>query len=705
MRVWPGAPQPLGAHWDGEGVNFALFSAHARGVELCLFDRPDAKEASATIAFDERANDVWHAYLPDVRPGQLYGYRVYGPYAPERGHRFNPHKLLLDPYAKALSGPVRWSDANFGYRVGHPRADLTFDRRNDAAGMPKCVVVDTAFTWGDDRHPRTPWNASVLYELHLRGYTMRHPEVPGPSRGTFAGLGSPAVIRYLRDLGVTAVELLPVQAFLDDRHLLERGLRNYWGYNTLGFFAPDPRYLATGSLAEFKTCVHHLHDAGIEVILDVVYNHTAEGSELGPTLCFRGIDNAAYYRLVPGAPRYYMDSTGCGNSLNLRHPRVLQMVTDSLRFWVEEMHVDGFRFDLATTLAREDHGFDEHSGFLDAVRQDPVLSEVKLIAEPWDVGEGGYRLGGFPPGWAEWNDRYREVARRFWRGDFGMVGELASRLTGSAELFDQRGRRPWSSVNFVTAHDGFTLRDLVSYDRKHNEANGEENRDGTDDNQSWNCGVEGPTDVPEIRALRLRQSRNLLATLLLSQGTPMLLAGDEFGRSQRGNNNAYCHDDEISWIDWEGVDGEGQELLEFTRELVRLRRRHAPFHRNRFFARDAEHRDIRWLRADGREMTREDWEDGGSRTLAFLLSGEAGHYHLTEHGDPIRGDTFFVVLNAHDATVPHRMPGDDPERERWRVLLSTADGLPAEPPTWGAGRDYAAPARSVTVFVHLPGDT
>jgi isoamylase len=701
-RVWPGSPHRRGASWDGLGVNFALFAENAERVELCLFDERGRRELHR-IPLPEYTDQIWHGYLPDVRPGQLYGYRVFGPYAPERGHRFNHHKLLLDPYAKALSGTVRWSDAHFGYSIGHAKADLSFDRRNDARGMPKCVVVDTAFTWGADRPPRTPWHASVLYELHVRGYTKRHPEVPGPLQGTFAGLGSPAVVRHLRELGVSAVELLPVHAFLDDRHLIERGLHNYWGYNTLGFFAPDPRYLRSGSLAEFKTCVQHLHDAGIEVILDVVYNHTAEGSELGPTLGFRGIDNAAYYRLVPGSPRYYMDSTGCGNALNLRHPRVLQMVMDSLRFWVEEMHVDGFRFDLASTLAREDHGFDEHSGFLDAVRQDPVLSEVKLIAEPWDVGEGGYRLGGFPPGWAEWNDRYRDVVRRFWKGDFHMVGELAARLTGSAEFFDQRGRRPWSSVNFVTAHDGFTLRDLVSYDRKHNEANREENRDGTDDNHSWNCGAEGPTDLPAVRALRSRQSRNLLSTLLLSQGTPLLVAGDEFGRSQRGNNNAYCHDDEISWIDWQGIDEEGHALLGFTRELVRLRRLHDPFHRNRFLASDAEHQDIRWLRSDGNEMTREDWENGGARTLAFLLSGEPGRHHLTERGDPVRGETFFVVLNAHAASVVHRLPGEDAGRERWELLIATAEEARAEADGWRAGEDYAAPARSVSVFVRRSG--
>jgi glycogen operon protein len=697
-RVWPGSPNRRGAAWDGLGVNFALFAENAERVELCLFDARGRRELER-IVLPEYTDQIWHGYLPDARPGQLYGYRVYGPYEPERGHRFNPNKLLLDPYAKALRGALRWSDAHFGYRIGHRSADLSFDRRNDAPGMPKCVVVDTAFTWGADRAPRVPWDATIAYELHVRGYTMRHPHVAGPLRGTFGGLASPAVIRHLHELGVTAVELLPIHAFLDDRHLVERGLHNFWGYNTLGFFAPDPRYLGTNTLTEFKNCVQHLHAEGIEVILDVVYNHTAEGSELGPTLCFRGIDNASYYRLVPGQPRYYEDWTGCGNALNLRHPRVLQMVMDSLRYWVEEMHVDGFRFDLATTLARVHTDFDEHSGFLDAIRQDPVLSQVKLIAEPWDVGPDGYRLGGFPPGWAEWNDRYRDTVRRFWRGDTGMVGELASRITGSGDLFHHRGRRPWASVNFIAAHDGFTLRDLVSYDGKHNEANGEGNRDGTDDNRSWNCGAEGPSDDPAVRALRLRQSKNLLATLLLSQGVPMLVAGDEFGRTQGGNNNAYCHDDVISWVDWKGIDAEGEELLRFTQRVIQVRRRHAAFHRNRFFVGNPAHKDICWLRADGQEMTDADWDNGFERTLAFLLSGEAGGYHLTEQGEPVPDDDFFVVLNAHDAAVEHRLPDLPGDDRRFEVLIATADETGAETPVWQAGQHYEAPPRSVTAFV------
>jgi glycogen operon protein len=698
-RVWPGRPYPRGATWDGRGVNFALFSEHAERVELCLFDRQGRRELER-IRLPEYTDQIWHGYLPDLRPGQLYGYRVHGPYAPERGHRFNPHKLLIDPYAKALHGALRWSDAHFGYRIGHKMEDLSFDRRNDAPGMPKCVVVDTAFTWAVDRPPRRPWHETVLYELHVRGHTMRHPEVPEPHRGTLAGLAAPAVIRHLRELGITAVELLPIHAFVDDRHLVERGLRNYWGYNTIGFFAPEPRYLAEpGSLSECKTLVQHMHDAGIEVILDVVYNHTAEGSHLGPTLSLRGIDNASYYRLVPDQPRYYQDFTGCGNALNLHHPRVLQMVMDSLRYWVEEMHVDGFRFDLATTLAREEDGsYDAHAGFVDAVRQDPLLSEVKLIAEPWDVGAFGYQLGRFPPGWSEWNDRYRDTVRRFWVGEFGQIGELASRVTGSADLFGHGGRRPWASVNFVTAHDGFTLRDLVSYDRKHNEANGEDNRDGSDDNHSWNGGAEGPTDDPAIHALRLRQSRNLLATLLLSQGVPMLLAGDEIGRSQRGNNNAYCQDGPLSWVDWEQVDDEGRALHGFVRELIAFRRRHLAFHRHRFFASDPEHAEVHWLRTDGAEMTREDWESGYARTLAFWLRGAAGGVHVTAEGEPETDDDFFLILNAHDDGVGYRLPGD-PETDVWERLLDTSGERPIERGgAQPAGREVTAGPRSVLAF-------
>jgi glycogen operon protein len=570
--------------------------------------------------------------------------------------------------------------------------------------MPKCVVVDTAFTWAEDPKPRHPWHETIVYELHLGGFTMRHPEVPEPMRGTAAGLARREVVAYLRSLGITTVELLPVHAFLDDRHLVERGLRNYWGYNTLGFFAPDNRYLASGELGEFKTLVQHLHDAGIEVVLDVVYNHTAEGNQMGPTLSFRGIDNASYYALVPGDERYYQDFTGCGNALNLRHPRVLQLVMDSLRYWVEEMHVDGFRFDLASTLARVDGRFSADAGFLDAVNQDPVLSEVKLIAEPWDVGQDGYQLGGFPPGWAEWNDRYRDVVRRFWKGEPG-VGELASRITGSSDLFDCKGRRPHASVNFVTAHDGFTLHDLVSYDRKHNEANGEHNRDGTDANHGWNCGVEGPTDDPEIRALRFRQKRNLIATLLLSQGVPMLLAGDERSRTQHGNNNAYCHDDEIGWMDWAPLGEEEQAFFEFVRECIALRRDHIAFHRHRFFqggtGRPGAAKDIAWLRADGQEMEEADWHAPESRQLACVISGEAHGYHLTATGEPERDDDFLWVLNGSPEPFAQALP--PPEFGlRWEPLLDTAQ---AAPPAqgWQAGKTYTLGPRSLVLFVRRDG--
>jgi glycogen operon protein len=701
LRLWPGQPNPRGATWDGRGVNFALFSENAERVELCLFDARGRKELER-IALPEYTDEIWHGYLPELRPGQLYGYRVHGPYDPERGHRFNPHKLVLDPYARALSGKLRWSDAHFGYRVGHHAQDLSFDRRNNAAGMPKCRVVDTAFTWGGDRAPQRRWPETVLYELHVRGFTMRHPDVPQPLRGTFAGLAAPAAIQHLRELGITAVELLPIQAFLDDRHLLERGLRNYWGYNTLGFFAPDPRYMAGDSLAEFKTLVQHLHDAGIEVILDVVYNHTAEGNHLGPTLCFRGIDNASYYRLVPGANRYYVDFTGCGNALDLHHPRVLQLVMDSLRYWVDEMHVDGFRFDLATTLARETSDFDAHCGFLDAVAQDPLLRQVKLIAEPWDLGERGYQLGGFPPGWAEWNDRYRDAVRRFWRGDPGLAGEVASRVTGSSDIFERRGRRPWASVNFVTAHDGFTLRDLVSYEHKHNEANGEDNRDGTNTNHSWNCGVEGPTELPEVERLRSRQMRNLLATLLLSQGVPMLLAGDEFGRTQHGNNNAYCQDNEISWLDWENLDDDAHALREFVSRLIRLRSDHLVFRRQRFFRGILEPssgvKDIVWLTAEGRERRRSDWERRGDHCLGFVLSGEATEYHVNEAGDPESDDTFLLVFNASHEPRDFRMPPAE-FGQAWACVVDTSREQLAtgEPPE--AGGTIRVEAHGIAVFV------
>ncbi len=704
LRVWPGEPTPRGATWDGRGVNFALFSQHAERVEVCFFD-PSGRREVGRVTLPEHTDEVWHGYLPDIRPGQLYGYRVHGPYDPSRGHRFNPHKLLLDPYAKLITGQLLWSDAHFGYRIGHRDEDLSFDRRNTARGMPTCVVVDTAHPWTREQPPRVRWHESIVYELHVRGFTMRHPEVPKALRGTFEGLSTPSVIAHLRSLGITAVELLPVQAFLDDRHLIERELSNYWGYNTLGFFAPDPRFLASGALGEFKTLVQHLHDANIEVILDVVYNHTAEGNHMGPTLSFRGIDNASYYRLVPGDERYYMDFTGCGNALNLHSPRVLQLVMDSLRYWVEDMHVDGFRFDLAATLARDPFDFDPSASFLDTIGQDPVLSRVKLIAEPWDVGDGGYRLGGFPPGWAEWNDRYRDTARRFWKGDAGQTADLASRVSASADIFDRLGRRPWASVNFVTAHDGFTLRDLVSYDHKHNEANGEENRDGTDDNHSWNCGAEGPSDDPEVVALRLRQSKNLLGTLLFSQGLPMLVAGDELGRTQGGNNNAYCQDNEISWVDWSLLGEEG-ELLDFVRRMVRIRRDHIAFHRHRFFRGQrspAGIKDITWLRADGHEREGGDWDDPEDRTLGAVLCGDAMGYHLTAGGEPEGDASFLILLNAYHGPVEFRMPGQ-PFPPAWRRVISS-DPESLEGEVIEAEKSVALGGRTLELFVEAGSPT
>jgi isoamylase len=702
MRVWPGNPYPLGPTWDGKGVNFALFSAHAEKVELCLFD-PSGKHETDRVVLPEYTDEVWHGYFPDLRFDQLYGYRVYGPYEPAKGHRFNHHKLLLDPYVKALSGKLTWHDSHHGYQVGHADGDLSFDKRDNAAYMPKCRVLDTAFTWGDDRPPRTPWHATVIYEMHVKGFTKRHPEVPKRLRGTFAGLSSPAAVKYLQELGVTAVELLPIHSFFNERQLAARKLSNYWGYNSIAFFTPELRYVQATPVREFKTMIQHLHSAGIEVFLDVVYNHTAEGNQMGPTLCFRGIDNASYYRLAPRDARHYVDFTGCGNALNLHHPRVLQLVMDSLRYWVEEMHVDGFRFDLATTLTREAGGaFDPHSGFLDAVRQDPVLARVKLIAEPWDVGEGGYQVGQFPPGWAEWNDRYRDAVRRFWKGDENIVGELASRIAGSSDIFASKGRRPWATVNFVTAHDGFTLRDLVSYNEKHNEANGENNHDGSGANYSWNCGHEGPTTNPAIGRLRIQQMRNMMATLLLSQGIPMMVAGDEFGRTQKGNNNPYCQDNELSWLDWEGIDGEGESLLEFTRRLIKLRREHIVFHRDRFFHGQfipgTEVRDIHWLRPDGEEKTWDDWGVPYARCLSFLLSGETGEYHLTAMGEPQPDDTFLAIMNAGQEGVEYRMPAPRGD-ERWRLVFDTAEDQTPEIHLDGGKATYAVRPHAFALFV------
>ena len=701
IRLWPGLPTPLGPTWDGSGTNFALFSAYAEKVELCLFDDAGEKEI-ARVVLPEYTNEVWHGYLPDVRPGQRYGYRVYGPYDPEAGHRFNPHKLLIDPYAKSLVGGIRWDDALFGYRVGAPEEDLSFDERDSAPYIPKCQVIDPAFTWGRDRPAQRPWHETIIYEMHVKGYTMRRADVPEAMRGTFAGLSSAPVVQYLQELGVTAVELMPVHAFLHDRHLIERGLRNYWGYNSIGFFAPHPEYLGKGGVNEVKTFVQLMHDAGIEVILDVVYNHTAEGNHKGPTLSFRGIDNRSYYHQTD-EPRYYNDFTGTGNALELRHPCVLRMVTDSLRYWYQEMRVDGFRFDLATTLARVNGEYNEHAGFLDAVAQDPVLLCAKLIAEPWDTGMGGYQVGNFPPGWSEWNDQYRDTVRRYWKGDASQLAGFASRFSGSSDIYSRRGRRPWASINFVTAHDGFTLRDLVSYNIKHNEANKEGNRDGNDNNNSWNCGVEGGTDDAQVRQLRHRQMRNFLATLLLSQGVPMLLAGDEFGRTQGGNNNAYCQDSEISWIDWTGISDEGAALLEFTRHLIRLRRDHLVFHRSRFFygktIPGTEVKDVTWLRPDGAEMVDADWQDPLAKALTVLLSGEAGLTHLTARGEQELDDTFLIMMNASEQDVAFRLPANNGDA-RWTVLVDTSDGADKRTErSHDAGAEIPVTARSMLVFV------
>ncbi|MCO7552487.1 glycogen debranching protein GlgX [Metapseudomonas otitidis] len=669
-RITEGHPFPLGATWDGLGVNFALFSAHATKVELCLFDSKGERELER-IELPEYTDEIWHGYLPDAHPGLIYGYRVHGPYEPDAGHRFNPNKLLVDPYARQLVGRLRWSESLFGYTIGHPDADLSFDERDSAPFVPKSKVLDPAFTWPEQKPVRVPWDSTVIYETHLRGISMRHPSVPEHLRGTFAGLMNADLLQHVRSLGVSSIELLPIHAFVNDQHLLEKGMNNYWGYNTLAFFAPHPAYLASGHVNEFKELVAHLHDAGLELILDVVYNHTAEGNELGPTLSMRGIDNATYYRLMPDERRYYINDSGTGNTLDLSHPCVLQMVTDSLRYWATEMRVDGFRFDLATILGRHPHGFDERHGFLVACRQDPVLSKVKLIAEPWDCGPGGYQVGGFPPGWVEWNDRFRDTVRAFWRGDPGQVAHLARRLTASGDLFNQRGRRPFASVNFITAHDGFTLRDVVSYDHKHNEANDEDNRDGSDNNLSWNHGAEGPTDDPEIRELRLRQMRNLMATLLFSQGTPMLVAGDEFGRTQHGNNNAYCQDNEIGWVDWE-MDDEGRGLLDFTRRLISLRRAYPILRRGRFLVGDYNEelgvRDVTWLAPDGEEMTPEQWDDGHTRSLGVLLDGRAQPTGIRRSGADA---TLLILLNAHHEGVAFQLP-EVAQGVAWVCLADTA---------------------------------
>jgi len=708
MRVWPGNSYPLGATWDGAGVNFALFSEHATKIELCLFESSEASNEAFRITLPEQTDLVWHGYLPDVRPGQLYGYRVHGPYEPKSGHRFNPNKVLLDPYAKAIGRDVRWSDDLFGYGIGDKAEDLSFDNRDSAANAPLAVVIDPAFTWGDDRPPRIPWHKTIIYEMHVKGFTKRHPEVPEEIRGTYSALTTEPVLRHLTELGVTAVELLPVHHHVDDRHLLDRKLKNYWGYNTLAYLAPHSGYCAgpvadaRGSpletVREFKMMVRALHAAGLEVILDVVYNHTAEGNHLGPTFSFRGIDNASYYRLVADDPRYYMDYTGCGNTLNMRSPRVLQLIMDSLRYWVLEMHVDGFRFDLASALARELHEVDKLGAFFDIIHQDPVLSQVKLIAEPWDLGQGGYQVGNFPVLWTEWNGKYRDAVRRFWKGDGGAAAEFAYRLCGSSDLYEQSGRRPYASVNFVTCHDGFALNDLVSYNDKHNEANGEDNRDGSNDNLSWNCGAEGPTEDPAIRKLRERQKRNFLATLVLSQGVPMLLAGDELGHTQQGNNNGYCQDSEISWINWEQTP-ERRQLHDFVRQLIRLRRDQAVLRRRRFFQgrkiRGADIKDVTWVDPSEKEMTDQGWNAGFVRCLGVLWAGDVID-DVDETGQRIEGDTLLILLNAHHEPIPFQIPTHD-HGARWELILDTTL-VSTEGRTFAAEEKYNLRERSLAVL-------
>lgn len=677
LQVWPGRSAPLGATWDGRGVNFALFSEHASKVEVCLFDSPLATRESHRLVLPEQTDQVWHGYIPGLKPGQLYGYRVYGPYEPERGLRFNPNKVVLDPYAKAIGRDIRWADTLFGYRVGDPSADLSYDDRDNADVAPLAAVIDPRFRWGKDQHPRTPWHQTLIYELHVKGFTYRCPWVPAELRGTYSGLASPGAIRHLKSLGITAVELMPVHHRVDDRFLVEKGLVNYWGYNTLAYFAPEARYSVKcdgmAAVQEFKQMVRTLHRHGIEVILDVVYNHTAEGNHLGPTLSLRGIDNPNYYRLTPHQPRYYMDYTGCGNTLNMQSPRVLQLIMDSLRYWVLEMHVDGFRFDLASALARELHAVDRLGAFFDIIHQDPILSQVKLIAEPWDLGEGGYQVGNFPVLWTEWNGKYRDCIRRYWRGDPDMLPELATRVCGSSDLYEHSGRRPYASINFVTSHDGFTLQDLVSYNHKHNEANLQENQDGDDHNHSWNCGVEGPTDDPKIIALRERQKRNFMATLLLSQGVAMIRGGDELSHTQLGNNNAYCQDNEISWLNWE-LDERKQAFLDFVRECVSLWRSQPVLQRRKFFQgrpiRGEGIHDILWFTPQGRTMQEADWRAGYARCLGVRLEGNMTD-EVDERGRLITGDSLLILFNAHYETIPFRLPGDV-DRDSWEPLLDTA---------------------------------
>ena len=700
IKKYPGIPYPLGATWDGQGVNFALFAENATGVELCLFDEEMGKTQSVIVPMTERTHHMYHVYLPGIQPGQMYGYRVHGPYDPLNGHRFNPAKLVIDPYAKAVAGTIAWDNSLFGYEVGHEEEDLKISDSDSAPFIPKCVVVDDSFDWGGDRAPKVPYHQSIIYETHVKGFTKLHPDIPKNIQGTYAAIGHPVTIAYLKKLGVTAVELLPIHHFVADRHLVEKGLTNYWGYNSIGFFAPDARYSSSGvrgeQVTEFKTMVKELHKAGIEVILDVVYNHTAEGNHLGPTLSFKGIDNVSYYRLMD-EKRFYNDYTGTGNTLRANLPNVLRLMMDSLRYWIQHMRVDGFRFDLASTLARELHEVNKLSSFFDVIHQDPVISQVKLIAEPWDVGEGGYQVGNFPPGWTEWNGKYRDCIRDYWRGADSMLGEFAARFTGSPDLYQDDNRRPTASINFITAHDGFTLNDLVAYNEKHNEANGEDNKDGESHNRSWNCGVEGPTDKKEVVQLRQRQKRNFLSTLFLSQGVPMLVAGDEMGRTQKGNNNAYCQDNEISWVDWKQAD---QELIEFTSALIEMRKNHPAFCRRKWFQgqpiKGLGVEDIAWFLPDASEMTDEHWNNSFAKSLGVYLNGK-GIHTVNPKGEPVVDDSFYVIFNAHHDSLDYSLPPEKYGRQ-WEKILDTAAGKISETQSFKPGDKLKVEGRSIIVL-------
>ncbi len=698
----PGKPYPLGATWDGEGTNFTLFSEHATAVELLLFKSEDSQQPEAIIPLKEKTAHVWHCYIPGIGPAQLYAYRVYGPYEPEKGHRFNPAKVLLDPYAKAIAGTFQWDNSLLGYKAGDPSEDLSYNESDSCPFVPRCIVIDPSFDWEDDRMPKIPWNETVIYEVHVKGFTALHPEVEEHKRGTYAGLASPCIIDYLKDLAITTLELLPMHHMIDEKGLFARKLTNYWGYNTIGFFTPDCRYSSSGVMGqqidEFREMVKTLHRAGIEVILDVVYNHTGEGDHLGPTVCFRGIDNASYYHLEPKNPRHYLNFTGCGNSINISHPQVTQLIIDSLRYWVQEMHVDGFRFDLAVTLAREDYVVNFRSAFFHIIQQDPVLSQVKLIAEPWDIGSGGYHVGGFPPHWSEWNDKYRDTFRSFWKGDEDRITELGYRLTGSSDLFHHNGRDTHASINFITSHDGFTLNDLVSYNHKHNKLNKEKNRDGTNDNLSWNCGEEGDTDDPKIIELRERQKRNLLASLFFSQGVPMLLGGDEISRTQHGNNNAYCQDNEMNWYDW-SLDDSRQKMLEFTRKIIHLRREHPVFRKSNFFKgqklNDSDLKDITWLKPDGSEMEEQDWNHSTIKTFGMLLAGDVIN-EVDEYGKPIKDDTFLILMNTYHKKVRFMIPHAE---QSWVLVLSTVESDIDDPQHLvNPGARFTIASRSLAVF-------